>query len=159
MFRTGPIRSFTSAEITVVACVLAIESPIPTDHDISFSVVSLDRKPVLLHSENSVVTSGDMIEFQTTLARSVRNWEVRIKADPDPDLVFVTIYHLLDGQAEPNLTFRAGELYYVDLFELDSDTDGTADFFLDFNHPFLAQWDSPSNWPGDGEDDDHPSWR
>lgn len=161
MFRTGPIRNFAPADITVVACVLALEAPDPTDHTISFSVVSLDHSPVVIYEENAVVVSGEMVEFEVTLARSVRRWEVRVGADPDPDLVFVTIYHLRDGQSDPHMTFRAGELYYVDLIDPDeNDGDDSAGFFWegDGNDPFFGPSDPSSHWPSDGEDDVFIPW-
>src|SRR5690606_19098307 len=112
-FRTGPIRNFTASDVTVVACVLASETPIPTDLDVSFSIVQLAPKSVLLHSESALIASGGMVEFEATLSQSVRNWEVQIEADPD--LVFVTIYHLVDGKSVPNMTYHTGELCYVDV--------------------------------------------
>lgn len=154
MFRTGPIRNFTASDVTVVACVLASETPIPTDLDVSFSVVQLEPKPVLLHSRSAVVASGEMVEFEATLARSVRNWEVRVEADPD--LVFVTIYHVVDGKPVPNLTYHTGELYYVDVFENDSDPG--SDFFTDMKDLFGEKIDLPPNWLQFGEDGDPQSW-
>src|SRR5690606_41620867 len=75
------------------------------DHDVTFSVVQLDHEPTTLHSKSATVTSGEMNSFEVTLAESVRNWEVRVEADPD--LVFVTIYHLIDVRLDPNKIGRA----------------------------------------------------
>lgn len=155
MFRTGPIRNFTASDVTVVVCVLAIDTPIPTDLDVSFSIVQLDPKPVLIHSENALIASGDMFEFETTLARTVRNWEVQIEADPD--LVFVTIYHVIDGKSVPNMTFHTGELIYVDMMEIDGEVDELGDFFTEMNGFFEDEMDRPPNWPQLNDDDD-PSW-
>lgn len=112
MLRTGPIRNFTFSKVTVIACVLAADTLIPMDHDVTFSVVQLDHEPTTLHSKSATVTSGEMNSFEVTLAESVRNWEVRVEADPD--LVFVTIYHLIDGRLDPNMTYHTSDLYYVE---------------------------------------------
>gem|GEM_PF-6166574 len=115
MFRTGPIRNFTSSEVTVVASVLAAEAPIPVRHDVRFSVVGLDQRPVVLHADRASVVSGHMVTFEAPLAATVRNWEVRVEADPD--LVLITIHHLVDGRPAPAMTYHTGELYYVDLLD------------------------------------------
>ena len=115
MFRTGPIRNLASSDVTVVASVLAAEASIPVRHDVKFSVVGLDHRPVVLHSERASVVSGHMVTFEVPLAASVSNWEVRIEADPD--LVLITIHHLAGGQPVPAMTYHTGELYYVDLLD------------------------------------------
>lgn len=149
VLRTGPIRNFTPSKVTVVACVLAADTLIPMHHDVTFSVVQLDREPVTLHSESRTVASGQMNAFEVTLAQSVRHWEVRI--DADPDLVFITIYHLIDGRSEPNMTYHTSDLYYVDLIdEFDGDP-GMADILNDQANSFDGKLELPSDWL-DGDD-------
>lgn len=134
MFRTGPIYSAKTGEVRILARVLAAESPIAVAHAVAFSVVQLGREPVVIHAEERTIQTGALGQFETKLPSDVRDWEVRI--DADPDLAYITVYHLLDGEPEPSMTYRTGDLYYVDLFDEIDGSDGgflfpDDDFFSD----------------------------
>mgnify|MGYP001444870636 FL=1 len=99
----------------MVACVLTAEAPFEASHDVTFSIVQLDGEPTTVHEERAVVPIGSMGAFEVVLRRPVRHWEVRI--DADPEVAFITVYHLLDGRVEPSMTYRSSDLYYSDYFD------------------------------------------
>jgi len=160
MFRTGPIRNFTSSEVKVVACILTAETAFDFKHDVTFSVVQLDGEPSTVHSERGVVPTGSMGTFEAVLRQPIRHWEVRI--DAHPEVAFITVYHTLDGRLEPSMTYRTSDLYYADFFDGAADgSDAGSYLFTDMDHPFGGKPGLSSNWflLDDDDDPDQPSWK
>lgn len=157
MIRTGPIRNLTSAEVRVIACVLASEIDFPTRHDVSFRVVKLDGDPTTVYAESTSIPTGRLRTFETALPPDVSTWEIRI--DADPDLVLVTIYHTVGGKVEPSMTYHAGELSHFDLI-MEHDWSEAVDsdppyFLLDLEEEFRTEFQLPPNWLN-GNDADSP---
>lgn len=154
MFRTGPIRNFTTSEVKVVACILTAETSFDFDHDVSFTVVQLDGEPTTVHSERGVVPTGSMGTFEAVLRQPIRHWEVRIEAHPE--VAFITIYHTIDGRLEPSMTYRNSDLYYSDFFEgPEGGINGANYLFSDTKNPFGGKVGLSPNWFL-GDEDEEP---
>lgn len=159
MFRTGPIRNFTSSEVKVIACVLTAETPFELEHDVTFAVVQLDGEPTTVHEERAVVPTGSMGAFEVVLRQPIRHWEVRI--DAHPEVAYITVYHTVDGRLEPSMTYRTSDLYYSDFFDGSDGSDAANYLFTDLKNAFGGKGDLPPNWFLFDDDDEpgHPSWQ